>query len=170
MKLIRMKNIIAIVALALFWSCSYYFTGSSVPPHLTTIAIPTIQDRSGSGEPYLSNDFTQDLIQQFTDDNSLQVVNSVNSDAVLSVIVVSFGERAEVVSGDNEKATERRITITVKALYKDLVLKKTVFDKRFSNYATFNAAENSVENRQDAIVRALENVNLDLLLAVVSDW
>ncbi len=170
MKLINTKNIIAILVVALFLSCSYSFTGSSVPPHLNTIAIPTIKDRSGSGEPYLSNDFTQDLIQQFVDDNSLQVSNSVNSDAVLTVTVVSFGERTEVVSGNNEKATERRITITVKALYKDLVLKKTIFDKRFSNYATFDASQNSVENRQDAIVRAIENVNLDLLLAVVSDW
>jgi len=170
MKLISMKNIISILTITLLWSCSYSFTGSSVPPHITTIAIPIIKDKSGSGEPFLRNDFHQDLTQQFIDDNSLQVVNSVNSDAVLSVTVVSFGERAEVVSGDNEKATERRITITVKALYKDLVLKKTVFDKRFSNYATFDATTNSIENRQDAILRAMENLNLDLLLAVVADW
>ncbi len=170
MKLINIKIIIAIITIVLFWSCSYSFTGSSVPPHLQTIAIPIVKDKSGSGEPYMSNDFTQDLTQQFVDENSLQVVNSVNSDAVLSVTVVSFGERTEVVSGDNEKATERRITITVKALYKDLVLKKTVFDKRFSNYATFDATSNSIENRQDAILRAIENVNLDLLLAVVADW
>ena len=170
MKLVNIKIIIVIITIALFWSCSYSFTGSSVPPHLQTIAIPIVKDKSGSGEPYMSNDFTQDLTQQFVDENSLQVVNSVNSDAVLSVTVVSFGERTEVVSGDNEKATERRITITVKALYKDLVLKKTVFDKRFSNYATFDATSNSIENRQDAILRAIENVNLDLLLAVVADW
>ena len=170
MKLIKIKNIITITLIALLWSCSYSFTGSSVPPHLQTISIPIVKDRSGSGEPSMSNDFTQNLTQQFVDDNSLQVVNSVNSDAVLSVTVVSFQERTEVVSGDDEKATQRRITITVKALYKDLVMKKTIFDKRFSNYATFNAASNSFENRQDAIQRAIELVNLDLLLAVVANW
>lgn len=170
MKLINIKSIIAITVIALFWSCSYSFTGSSVPTHLQTIAIPIVKDKSGSGEPGLSNDFTQDLIQQFVDDNSLQVVNSVNSDAVLSVTTVSFQERSEVVSGENEKATQRRITITVKALYKDLVLKKTIFDKRFSNYTTFDATSNSFENRQDAIQRAIALVNLDLLLAVVANW
>jgi len=170
MKLTKFINILSVGVLSLLLSCSYSFTGSSVPPHLETISIPLVQDRSGSGEPYLSNDFTQNLTQQFIDDNSLQVINSVNSDAVLSVTVVSFQERTEVVSGTNEKATERRITISVKAIYKDLVMKKTIFDKQFSNYATFDATQNSIENRQDAIERAIENVNLDLLLAVVADW
>jgi len=168
MKLIR--NIVVITILALLWSCSYSFTGSSVPLHLKTISIPIVKDKSGKGEANISNDITQNLIQQFTDDNSLQVTNAANSDAVLSVSLVSFNEQTEVVSGEDEKATDRKITITVQALYKDLVMKKTIFDKRFSNYATFDATQQSIENRQDAIKRAIENVNLDLLLAVVADW
>ena len=100
----------------------------------------------------------------------MQVINSVNSDAILSVSIISFQERTEVVSGENEKATVRRITITLQGIYKDLVMKKTVFDKKFSNYATFDATSKSIENRQNAIQLAIENVNLDLLLAVVADW
>ncbi len=170
MKLISSKNIISILILSLLWSCSYSFTGSSVPPHLKTISIPTVKDRSGSGEAYLSNDFTENLVQQFVDDNSLQVTNSTNSDAILLVTVVSLGDRAEVISGVGEKATERKVTITVKAVYKDLIMKKTIFDKRLSNYATYDASQGAAENRQAAILEAIENVNLDLLLAVVSDW
>lgn len=168
MKLIR--NIIAIAILALLLSCSYSFTGSSVPSHLQSISIPIVKDKSGSGEANISSNLTQNLIQQFIDDNSLQVINSVNSDAILSVSIISFQERTEVVSGENEKATVRRITITLQGIYKDLVMKKTVFDKKFSNYATFDATSNSIENRQNAIQLAIENVNLDLLLAVVADW
>ena len=129
MKLTKTKNIILITAIALLWSCSYSFTGSSVPPHLSTIAIPIVKDKSGSGEPNLSNDFTQNLTDQFFNENSLQVVNSTNSDAILIVTILSMPERTEVVSGENEKATRKRITLNVKAVYKDLVLKKTIFDK-----------------------------------------
>jgi len=168
MKLIR--NIFTIIIFALLWGCSYSFTGSSVPTHLKTISIPIIKDKSGSGEANISNNLTQNLIQQFIDDNSLQVTNSVNSDAVLAVTIVSFQERTEVVSGENEKASVRRITITVNASYKDLVMKKTIFDKQFSNYATFDAISKSIENRQNAIQLAIESVNLDLLLAVVANW
>lgn len=170
MKLISIKNIIAITIIALLWSCSYSFTGSSVPPHLNTIAIPIVKDKSGSGEPNLSSDFTHNLTEQFFDENSLQVVNSVNSDAILIVTILSMPERTEVVSGESEKATQRRITINAKVVYKDLVLKKTIFEKRISNYATFDASENYTTNRQDGIERAIEQVALDILLAVVADW
>jgi len=125
--------------------------------------------KSGSGEPSLSNDFTQKLTQEFTDDNSLYVVNSTTADAILNVTIVSLRDRAEVVSGENEKATKRKITMTVKAVYKDLVMKKTVFDKNFSNYGIFET-DNYAENRKAAIQIAIDNLALDLLLAVVSDW
>lgn len=170
MKLIKIKNIIAIIIIALLWSCSYSFTGSSVPPHLSTIAIPIVKDKSGSGEPNLSNDFTENLTEQFFDENSLQVVNSMNSDAILIVTILSMQERTEVISGENEKATERKITINTKVVYKDLVLKKTIFDKRISNYAVFDASQYYTTNRQDGIAEAIENVALDILLAVVADW
>ena len=155
--------------MSLIWGCSYSFTGSSVPPHLKTIAIPIVKDKSGSGEPGLSNDLTQNLTRQFVDDNNLQVVNSVTADAVLSVTIISLLDRAEVVSGDNEKASQRRITLKVKAVYKDLVMKKTIFDRNFSNYGIFET-DNYAENRLSAIQVAIDNVALDLLLAVVADW
>jgi len=169
MKSISPKIIISIILIAFMLGCSYSFTGSSVPPHLKTIAIPIVKDKSGSGEPSLSNDFTQKLTQEFTDDNSLYVVNSTTADAILNVTIVSLRDRAEVVSGENEKATKRKITMTVKAVYKDLVMKKTVFDKNFSNYGIFET-DNYAENRKAAIQIAIDNLALDLLLAVVSDW
>lgn len=169
MKSISFKIIIGLFFIALISGCSYSFTGSSVPPHLKTIAIPIVQDKSGSGEPSLSNDFTQYLTQEFINDNNLYVVNTTEANAILFVTVTSLADRAEVVSGDDEKASQRRITINAKAIYKDLVMKKTIFDKKFSNYATFET-DNYTENRQEAIQIAIENVSLDLLLAVVADW
>ncbi|MCK5087209.1 MAG: LptE family protein [Melioribacteraceae bacterium] len=169
MKLIKFKIFFIILTASILWSCSYSFTGSSVPAHLKTIAIPIVKDRTGSGEASLSNDFTQILIQQFIDDNNLQVVNTVSADAVLSVTITSMPDRAEVVSGEEEKATKRRITLNVQAVYKDLVEKKTVFDKKFSNYGTYET-DNFTENRLIAIEVAIDNVTLDLLLAVVADW
>ena len=48
-------------------------------------------------------------------------------------------------------------------------MKKTIFDKNFANYGIFET-ENYVENRQAAVQEAIDNVALDLLLAVVADW
>ena len=45
--------------------CTYSFTGSSVPEHLKSIAIPIAQDRSGAGIPGLKEMLTQELINWF---------------------------------------------------------------------------------------------------------
>lgn len=169
MKSISSKFVILFLLVSLVWGCSYSFTGSSVPPHLKTIAIPIVNDKSGSGEPNISNDFTQNLTQQFIDDNNLYVVNTTEANAVLYVTITSLQDRAEVVSGENEKASQRRITMHANAVYKDLVMKKTIFDKKFSNYGVYST-DNYVENRQEAISVAIDNLSLDLLLAVVADW
>lgn len=162
-----------LILAAIAGACSYSFTGASVPPHLQTIAIPLFQDRSGSGEPNLGNDFTDELIQKFINDNNLEVTDRTNSDAVLECTILSLNDTPEAVStsptGQSEKATLRKLTITVKVLYRDLVKKATVIDKNFSNYATYDA-NNFVEARQEAIQTAIENITEDILLAVVSDW
>ncbi|HTR98852.1 MAG TPA: hypothetical protein VML00_03820, partial [Bacteroidota bacterium] len=65
---------------ALFGGCVYSFTGASVPAHLKTVAIPLVDDQSGFGEPGLREKFTNELIQLFTSDNSLEVVDRGTAD------------------------------------------------------------------------------------------
>lgn len=152
--------------------CSYSFTGASVPPHLKTIAIPLVMDRSGSAEPNLSNDFTNDLIQKFIDDNNLEVTDKTNADALLECTITSIKDTPEVVAStqtQSEKATERRITINVKVVYKDLIKKQTILNKDFSNYSTYDASD-FVEARGAAISETINNITEDILLAVVSNW
>ena len=151
-------------------SCSYSFTGASVPSHLKTIHIPIVNDRSGSGEPNLSNDFTNELIQKFLDDNNLEVAAKTDADALLECSILPFQDRAETVSGTGETATQRRITLTVKVIYKELVKKTTIIDKNFSSYTTYDTTGDVFQARLDAIEATIENITEDILLGVVSNW
>ena len=150
-------------------ACSYSFTGASVPSHLETVAIPLFKDRSGSAEPNLDNVFTNELIDKFINDNTLSVINKANADALLECTITSLRDTPEAVAGDTEKASLRRITITVKVKYRDLVMKETIFDKDFSNYATYNA-DKFTEERPVAIESAIDLITEDILLGVVSNW
>lgn len=149
--------------------CSYSFTGASVPPHLKTISIPIFVDRSGSGEPTLRDNFTDKLIQKFLDDNSLQVTDNTRSDAVLKGTVISLTDAPAIVSGGEDVST-RRITITVRVVYKDMVKRKTVFDRRFSDYGDYSTEEDIVSGREAAIEEAVDKITEDILIAVVSNW
>lgn len=148
--------------------CAYSFTGASVPPHLKTIAIPIAEDRSGSGEPGLMELFTEKLTRFFIEDNSLEVAERTNADAIVECSIVSLTSGPAVITG-GETVASLRITIGVKAVYRDLVQRTTVFDKNFSNYGDY-AASGSFEERRAAIELALERIAEDILLETVSGW
>jgi len=151
-------------------SCRYSFTGASVPPHLRTIAIPTFNDRSGSGEPDLSNKLTNQLIQKFINDNTLQVTDRMNSDCIIEGTVTSLSEAPAVISG-NETITAQRITINVHVVYRDLIKRQIIFERDFSNYTDYKMdAANVINARKSAIDETIDKITEDILIGVVSNW
>jgi hypothetical protein len=148
--------------------CVYSFSGASVPKHLKTLAIPQTLDRSGSGEPGLGELFTSKLTQKFVDDNTLQIAKKSSADATLTCIISSLNDAPSVVSA-GESVTARRITLSVQVTYKDMVKRKTIFEKSFSGYGDY-AASGSISVRRAAIEAAIENITDDILLDTVSGW
>lgn len=148
--------------------CMYSFTGASVPEHLKTIAIPIADDRSGSGEPGLREKLTEVLTQKFIDDNTLQVTDKTNANAVLECTIVTLSDAPAVVTAGEQIAT-RRVTISVAVVNKDLVKRKNIFEKTYSNYGDYPSG-GSTDLRRAAIEEAIEKITQDILLDTVSGW
>ena len=165
----RLAFISLIILSFLLFGCSYSFTGSSVPNHLKTIYIPFCIDKTGSGEPTLGDDFTSTLIDQFISDNSLSVSDKSKADAMLDCTINSIQDAPTVIQS-GETVSMRRLTINARVVYKDYVMKKTVFDKQFSAYADYETSGDVSSDRSQAILDAIDLVTEDILLAVVSDW
>ena len=163
-------NVLFVLLIAINFTscCAYSFTGASVPEHLKTIAIPIADDRSGSGEPGLREKLTQDLIQKFIDDNTLQVAERTTANSLLECTIVSLTDAPAIVSA-GENITSRRITIGVKVLYRDLVKRKTIFEKTFTNYSDYSSS-NPIQGRTEAIQGAIDKISEDILLDTVSGW
>lgn len=166
-------SIIMAAGIVYLSACSYSFTGASVPPHLKTIAVPLFVDRSGSGEFDLSEKLTNGLIRKFIEDNTLSVSDRLKSDSILEGTVISISDAPAVVSGGGtENITSRRITITIRVIYRDLVKRLTIFERNFSNYGDYpvgGGGDISTIRRQ-AIDNAVEKITEDILLGVVSNW
>ncbi|MFZ6032898.1 MAG: LPS assembly lipoprotein LptE [Melioribacter sp.] len=166
----KILNTILLTVALIAGGCSYSFTGASVPPHLQTISIPTIEDRSGKAEPNLGERLTTLLIEKFTYDNTLQVTNSSNPDCILEAAITSLTDELSVVSG-NETAMTQRITINVKVVYRDLIKKKKIFERNFSQYSDYETdGADLIAARNNAIEQVLDFIADDILLAVVSNW
>jgi hypothetical protein len=160
--------LIGTVAVVNFGCGAYSFSGSSVPVHLKTISIPVAQDKSPAAIPGIRELLTDDLIQKFINDNSLQVSGITSADATLNCVITSVTDAPAIVSA-GEQISARKVTIIVRVLYKDLVMKKTVFEKDFTGYGEYVPGEET-NKRENAITIAVNFISEDILLAVVSGW
>lgn len=155
----------------IFIACSltgcYSFTGGSVPNHLKTIYISSITDNSGYGNPKYRDVLYLKLIEKFQNDNTLQLVER-NGDARLTVTIKSINEEIQTVS-QNQLERERKIVVTCEVEYFDVIKKKIIWKKTFTNFEIYDVA-NAFVDKDRAINDALEQTSDDILLAVVSGW
>lgn len=174
------KKLLSILALitVLFaaQACSYSFTGASVPAHLKTIYILNAKDKTGSGIAYLGQHFTEQLIDNFVDDNNLQYIQNPKADAKMDCTISSLSDKPVAVSNFSTTANAgqvpenlREISISIKVIYRDQIKRKTLINKTFSNKATFNTSDYEA-NREAAIKQVLEKLAEDILLGAVSNW
>ncbi len=165
----KMKLILsAIIFSSIHFIGCYSFTGASVPPHLHTIAIPLFDDQSGSGEPGLREKLTNNLIEKFRQDNSLEIADKTNADSILEGIIVAMTDQPQVVAA-GETVSKSRITVTVKVTYQDMKLKKKVWEKNFSQWADYLLSGGLIE-RDASISTANEKLCEDILLQTVTNW
>lgn len=146
----------------------YSFSGASVPPHLKTVAIPLVDDQSGYGDPTLRDLFTNELVQRFRSDNTLEMADVSGADAVLRGNIVSVKE-APIVVAPGEQVTLRRLTVVVHMTFQDLKLRKTVWEKDFSNWGDF-ASGGGATQRNEGLKEAVRKLTEDILNETVSGW
>ena len=156
--------------------CAYSFTGSSVPPHLKTIAVSLFDDQSGAGQPGLREQFRETLIAQFAGDNSLQVADKKDADSILEGVILAVRDEPLVVE-KGETVSKRRVTIVVKAAYQDMKLRKKVWEKELSNWGAYEVGPGAEQKtkgidelRKEGIDEAVRKLTEDILLATVSGW
>lgn len=153
------------VCFLLFGSC-YSFTGASVAPHLKTVAIPLFEDVSGFGEPGLREKFTQKVIEQFRNDNNLELGERLTADSILEGTISTVIDAPSVIGG-NDIIRTRRVTVTVHASYTDMKFRKKIWEKDFSNWGEYTQGQ---QTRDVALNEAVNKVAEDILLETVSGW
>lgn len=164
---LRMLTLSLLSSAVIVFSGCYSFTGGSVPPHLKTIAIATVADRSSFGQPIWREVATQLLIERFRNDNTLQLVDR-NGDAELRAALTTIAEEPVTLrSGEVER--ERKVRVSVEVEYFDAVKQRTIFRRSFTSEQFFPIAQ-AATARDQAIRTALEQIAGDILLAVISDW
>ncbi|NMW21348.1 MAG: LptE family protein [Chlorobiaceae bacterium] len=154
---------------AVFLQGCYSFSGTSIPPHLKTIAIPVIDDRSGAGIAQFRAELTRGVVNKIESQSPLRFTPSMASaDANLEGTIISFSDMPSQLSSKTERALTNRITLIVQVTMTDRVKKKPMFSQSFVGFADYYAGNYAAE--QEAIRSCEVQIIDDIFNRVVSGW
>jgi TolB-like protein len=166
----RYLNFAIGLSLLVLLHCGYYsFSGSSLQSNIRTIAIPIFENKTTEfGVP---EDITDALINQFTQDNTLKVVDRRTADSILEGIIENVREQAGAYN-QQEQVQEIRVYIRVKARFEDLKKNNVIWEEEISQWGTYSPDAPIGENsaRKDAIDEAIGKIVTEIFNKTVSGW
>ena len=140
---------------------SYSFSGSTIPSHIRTVAVPLFQD--ASAEFGIDQQITDALINALTQDNTLKIASQRSADAMLQGNITSVTDRAGQYDA-TETATDFRITITVTVAFEDVKKRKVLWEETFSQWGTYT------DDREEGILEAVDKLTTEIINRTVSGW
>ncbi len=154
-------------------ACSYYsFTGATIPSHLSTIAIPLVEDNSISTLTTLDDAMTALLVDRFVGQTRLSLQpDESQADVLLRARIDRYGNQPASVGGQ-ERATLNRVTISVTTDYLDRTKDEVIFSRSFSSFEEYDPTdpERGLAGEEDAARAVLEKIADDIFTAATSNW
>ena len=149
------KFIFFISSLFYFNCCAYYSMAGSIPPHINSISIPLLDNHTS--EFGISEEVTDNLLEKFTEENILRVVDKENSDSILRGTITQAEDIAHTYSKE-EVVGEYRFTITISIEWVDLENDKILLDKSFKGWGAYgihgDISSDSIDNDGDGLIDA----------------
>lgn len=171
MKLNRLIRALAFVAtVSLFSSCTmkYSFSGASISPDSKTFSVGYFQNLAPLVVPSLSNTFTEALKDRFLNQTKLDYIRS-NGDLSFEGQIIGYSVDPVAITG-NDKASQNRLTITVKVKFTNKQNPELNFDKEFKQFKDF-PSNVSVVSVQNDLIKDVTNQLIDAIFnASVANW
>lgn len=160
---------VALLALSLGAAGCAYRLGSTLPPGLSSVHVPTVVNRTD--EPQVERDVTRSLVQEFQRDGTLRIAEAGAADSRIDVTVSGFKLLPLRYERDAAK-TAREYRLLLEA---DFVLRRTrddtvLMQRRVQGEATFTFAGDMATSKRSALPEATRDLAHDIVEAVVEFW
>ena len=149
---------------------NYSFTGS-LPSHIQKVAVPLFENNTSfSG---VNQDLTNLIIDQFINDNSLQVTSESEADIVITGIVGSIIQRPAILSSSGDQQGETvesyQMVVNVRVKCEDIKTNKVLWEKRLSQFGDLEGG-GSIDEQNTAINQAILKITQDVLNNTLGYW
>ncbi len=166
----KTRAIISLLSAMLFAACTggYSFTGASIPPDAKTISVATFPNYAATVNPQLSQKLTDDLIQMFSSQTTLDVTND-DGDLQLSGEITGYDTRASALSASDE-VSMNRLTITVKVKFVNTKDPDADFEQSFSRYRDYAATQDFSSVESTLMGEIVTELCEDIFNKAVVNW
>jgi hypothetical protein len=133
--------------------CGYYSLAGSIPPHIRSISIPLLDNQTA--EFGISEGITDNLLEKFTDENILRVVDVDNSDSILRGSIVQ-AEDIPYTYSKEEVVGEYRFTVAIDIEWIDVANDEVLLEKRFKGWGAYgiggDISSDEIDNDGDGLI------------------
>jgi outer membrane lipopolysaccharide assembly protein LptE/RlpB len=152
-------------------SCAYGTSTALLPAHLRTVAIPVFEN--ATGEYSLAQEITDAVIARFVQDNHLRVVDERSANCVVHGRLTGYKNSVFGFS-EQARANEYRVTITVSAVFKDLVKNREIWNEtalvKSANYYVQDVPGQAARTELDGRKEAIQKIADEILSRSVEGW
>ncbi len=151
-------------------ACWYYSFKGTLPPHIKSVAIPVLTDRTA--EFNIQQVVTDQIRIGFIKENVLKLVEEDNAHSVLYGTIQSIQDRPLVFkeSESGEAVTEYRLTLKVEAEWFDKVENKAIFKKQFTGYSEYDPTGATDRTRELALEESVDQIIEDIINSILAGW
>ncbi len=155
--------------LLLVWGCAGYRLGSTLPPDVRGVYVPTIENHTG--EPDLTSTLTRAVQQEFQRDGTLSLRDMDTADAIVRIQLHSFRLDSALYSRDDvRRVAEYRLTLGAEVIFVRRDSGEVLYNGIVMGDTTFAAPADLTAARNAALVPAARSLAREIVGAVISAW
>ncbi|MCK4414507.1 MAG: hypothetical protein KAY32_13285 [Candidatus Eisenbacteria sp.] len=162
--------VVALVAAA----CAYSFSGSSLPSHIQSIAIPVFANESLDAT--IGDEVTRGISDRFLEDNRLKLAREANADCVLEGRVTQYERKVYSYTASQEPEAYI-VVVRLAVVLKDRVKNRDLWsNERLEATATYPAETTASTggglpaSEEEAREAAIADLAQDILAQVLEQW
>ena len=168
-----MKNILFGLIVLLLSSCSYKFSGASIPDEMKTINIAFFENNAALVDPNLSQAFTEDFKTRIRTQSKLSITQN-EADGKFEGKITDYDIKPISIQ-DNTKpiAGANRLTITVSVTYTVNIKgkEKEGFTQVFTAFTDFSLAGQSLAPQQAALnKKVIDQLTENIFNRAFAQW
>ncbi|MFC1682927.1 LptE family protein [Candidatus Zixiibacteriota bacterium] len=154
--------------LVLFGCGVYSFSGSGLPSHIRTVAVPVFDNQTA--EYGIKENLSDQVIDALVTDGKLKVVQERDADSVVEGTVVEYQNRAYTFD-NSENVQEYIVRIWVRVAYQDVRNRKAIWEEeRMEGWGTYDVSIDPPEDEELGRERAIAKLAEDIVDKVVAGW